>query len=99
MPNLLARPVELGELHRNAPGCPDTRQRSVWRRSEDNHAVAIPRAAGPPRGVTQGLWRAAQDVHFLQLTAGKERDEAAVGGPERKERAFAAGHGLCIQPI
>src|SRR6266850_3971607 len=99
MRDLLARPVELGELHWNASGCPDPKQRSICSRSEHNHTVAIPRAAVTPLRIAQGLWRGAEDIHLLQLAAGKEAEEPAVRGPERVGRSFAAVHGLRSQTV
>src|SRR5687767_13415296 len=60
---------------------------------EQNHVIAVPRArhAGDARRLGQRLRWPAVDGNFFELSGSEERDEAAIGRPERILDAIGAG--------
>src|SRR5262245_4843690 len=62
----------------------------IRRDAENDHVIAVPRAAEASGRVAHVHRRSAADLNFLELAACKEPDEAAVGRPERERAALAA---------
>src|SRR5262245_34578946 len=81
----------------DAAGSRYPKQRLGCRRREQDDVVPIPRAATTGQGVTQHHRRSSGDADLLQLSAGEETDEAAIGRPERERRVFSARERAGVQ--
>ena len=90
MGNLLSRVRERRYGNGNASASGNAEEGSILSRSEQNHAVSIPRAAMSVRGVANRLRWPPADIDPLQFSASKEPEDAAVRRPEWKARPLGA---------
>src|SRR5580698_7751300 len=56
---------------------------------EHDHIILIPASAAAVGSIANDDRRASGQIHLLQLARNKKSDEAAIGRPERIERAVA----------
>jgi len=59
--------------------------------TEQNHVVGIPRSTAECGDVTYREWSAAGGLDPFELSFRRKADEARIGGPKRRDRAFGAG--------
>jgi hypothetical protein len=91
--------VQRGEGGSRATRCRNPVERHGKVRCKDDHTVLVPTSAAAVEGRAEGQDRPSGDIHLLQITVGKERDEAAVGRPEGVMGAIRAGQSSRHQRI
>src|ERR1700680_302833 len=76
-----------------------TFERTSGFRCKHDHPSPVPASPSAARSITDGQRWSAFDVHPLQLCLSKERDRAAVRGPEWQGGVFGSHEGLCGERV
>ena len=91
--------VQRGEGGSRATRCRHPVERHGKVGLKDDHVVLVPASAAAVEGIAEGQGRPSGDIHLLQISVGKEHDEAAVGRPEGVMGAIRAGQSPWYQRI